>query len=476
MSQYQKGRGNATLVGFSCCLQAGKPIDWQRGAEQLTHIARGSHHRLWLFVVLLALMTSTNSLRALAAAPSPQAVPVAPAPLLLPALEWLSGDVTLHSHWADIGLTPGAAEQLTLALDARYHLRNDGKEDAAVRLRVELPRVDDLTLTVDTVPLELQPERDTAFVTQFTVPADGQIDLQLTYAASLPAGLLPELQYPLAQIDAWPGQTSAQINLLPAAGIPPAVWLRVEPADWRYAPPEVSVDTALQWLYDGNLPAAIRFQFIRPDLAQQLAQAQAAGDTVDALSMRAALYTRLATAAQEGGNDNAAERFYAQAVAGWIAALRQLETENAAASVTGPLHASLAALYRARVVGTDGSTDPAYAELMVAETAAALPGIMADDPRRAELERWQADGLRLLVADARRRGDVAGALALIDRLAAGPVGATNDTFLANERKALIVQQALTLLEAGDRVAALALAGDALTDPTLQPPDELPEPV
>ena len=51
----------------------------------------------------------------------------------------------------------------------------------------------------------------------------------------------------------------------------------------------------------------------------------------------------------------------------------QLETENAGASVAGPLHGDLAALYRARVVGLDGSTDPAYAELMVAETVALCP-------------------------------------------------------------------------------------------------------
>ncbi len=51
------------------------------------------------------------------------------------------------------------------------------------------------------------------------------------------------------------------------------------------------------------------------------------------------------------------------------------------------------------------------------EAALALQGMMVDDPRRAELEQWQVEGLRLLLTDARRRGDIPGALALIERLA-----------------------------------------------------------
>jgi hypothetical protein len=78
----------------------------------------------------------------------------------------------------------------------------------------------------------------------------------------------------------------------------------------------------------------------------------------------------------------------------------------------------------------------------------------------------------LLLTDARRRGDVTVALALIDRLANSSAGAGAAEFLAEERNALIVQQALELLERGDRTAALALAGDAIADPDLQPPADL----
>jgi hypothetical protein len=124
------------------------------------------------------------------------------------------------------------------------------------------------------------------------------------------------------------------------------------------------------------------------------------------------------------------------------------------------------------VVGANGATNPLYAELMTSEASTALQSLAPDDPRRPELDRWQADGLRLLLTDARRRGDVGVALALIDRLAASSAGAGAAEFLAEERAALIVQQALELLERGDRPAALALAGDAIADPALQPPQEL----
>jgi hypothetical protein len=61
---------------------------------------------------------------------------------------------------------------------------------------------------------------------------------------------------------------------------------------------------------------------------------------------------------------------------------------------------------------------------------------------------------------------------LIDRLALSSAGAGAAEFLAEERKALVVQQALELLDRGDRSAAFALAGDAIADPALQPPADL----
>jgi hypothetical protein len=108
---------------------------------------------------------------------------------------------------------------------------------------------------------------------------------------------------------------------------------------------------------------------------------------------------------------------------------------------------------------------------MVVEAGLALAGVMVDDPRRDELEQWQVEGLRLMLADLRQRGDIPGALALIEQLQTLPAGASGSDFLAQERQALVVQQAVQLIEQGDRAAALALAGDLILSPALQPPAE-----
>ena len=62
--------------------------------------------------------------------------------------------------------------------------------------------------------------------------------------------------------------------------------------------------------------------------------------------------------------------------------------------------------------------------------------------------------------------------ALIDRLSGTLADENSAAFLDAERQALLVQQALLLLEQGDRSAALTLAGDVLSDATLQPASEL----
>jgi hypothetical protein len=230
----------------------------------------------------------------------------------------------------------------------------------------------------------------------------------------------------------------------------------------------------VRWLYDGSPPDAFVFEALHPAVWQQIQAAEQAavpGAAAGAFAQLGDLYAILAQGAAAEGNVAASERFYSQAVAAYSSGIRQAEAAGAAAEL-GSLHAGMAALYRARVVGADGTSNAVYAELMTAEASSALQALGADDTRRAELERWQAEGLRLLLTNARRRGDVAVALALIDRLAGSSAGAGAAEFLAEERKALIVQQALELLDRGDRTAALALAGDAIANPDLQPPAEL----
>jgi hypothetical protein len=446
----------------------------------------GSTNVLLLLILTVASAALWPSLRAAAA---PVAVyqgqataPVGGAELVLPVLTpAVSAGISLHTHTVDVALAPGDNLALTVAMQAAYRLHNDGSEPATIVIRVPQPPTGTLSLTLDGAPLAPAPQADGSLSVAVTVEPDQPVTVALDYADVIADRRLPQLRYPSGELNQWLGQVSMRLDLRPAASMPPASWLHAAPDAWRYAPPGVSPDPALEWLYDGSPPDAIVFQALHPAVWQQIQaaeQAAAPGSGVAAAAQLGELYTGLAQAAAAEDSTAAAERFYAQAVAAYSDGLRQSEASAPAAAATAPsaeragLHAGLAGLYRSRVVGPDGTSNPVYAELMTAEASSALQGLGPDDPRRAELQRWQAEGLRLLLTDARRRGDVGIALTLIDRLASSEAGAGAADFLAQERKALIVQQALELLERNDRAAALALAGAEITDPALQPPADL----
>ena len=446
MAQYQKGKRNATSWRFSGVIVA---------------------------LYALALVAGALAVRGVAAAPGAQASSPA-ADLVLPVITPVEpSPISLPTHIVELALTRGESGEPGVALRALYRLHNDGKEPATVTLRIPVAAASNFELSVDGEALVAQPAADGALVATVAVGVDAPVTVELVYRAGLGDALLPTVRYPAARLRAWPGQISLRAEVQPDASIPPASWLRVAPAGWAYAPPGVTSDPAAEWLFDGDLPEEIVIQFVRPETWQQVQQAEQAAVAGAPLSNFATLGDVVGVLAEaaRAGNSAAAERYYGQAVAAYSTGLRQGEAAGASVQELAGLHAGLATLYRARVVGADGATNVHYAELMAAEASAALPGIMADDPKRIVLDRWQAEGLRLLLADTRRRGDVAGALALIDRLAASEAGMANADYLARERKALIVQQALALLEQGDRAAALALAGDALVDPALQPPGD-----
>ena len=390
-------------------------------------------------------------------------------PVLVPAE---SANLTLHTHLVDIVLEAIEGGGTQLRLNALYELRNDEKTPAAVSVRLLGDGFSIVTL--DDVPLTFASGENGEEIGQFEVAAGESAELQLNYSSELGRQAVQKIVYPVSSITQWNGPTSMRVDLTPGISVDTESWLGIEPDSWSYAPPGQTDDTALQWLYDGNLPGDIAFAFVDPILWQQLQQADQAVEseaTPEAYGALGDRYARIANAAAAAGNGPAAARFRAQAVAAYTAGLRNSTARGASPIDMAPLHAALAALYRGQVVDARGATDAAYAELMVLESGAALTGIMADDLRRPELENWQAEGLRLLLTDARRRDDITAALALIDRLAASPAGAANAEFLANEREALLVQQGLTLLEQGDRQAALAVAGDTIGDPTLQPAHE-----
>ena len=421
--------------------------------------------RLMVFTICLAALTLP---RLVQAAPFVQ---TAPAPVTLPAIvPQQPTEVALHTHLVRIELAPDAQSTL-VTLAAEYRLRNDNRTAASVPVQWDAPVPANVAVTLNSAPLATVSEgqRTTA---QIDVPADSELTLQLRYQQTLPAAAIQAIRYPTRSLDPWGGQPSLRLDLLPGDALPPEAWLSVTPPSWRYAPPTVTAGTALEWLYDGGLPDAITFEFVAPSVWQETQQLASTATTPATYAALGAAYQRLASAAAALGDSPLQERFYAQAVAAYTAGIRAAEGAGAPIVETATLHADLAALYRTQVVGADGVANPIFAELMTLEADRALPGVMADDPRRAELLRWQGEGLRLLLADARRRGDIATALALIDRLSGALADANSAAFLAAEREALLVQQALLLLEQGDRDAALALAGAVLTDPTLQPAGEL----
>jgi len=391
----------------------------------------------------------------------PVLMPTAPAALVL------------HTHTADIAVAQDADGRWVVNLTGEYLLQNDEKTPVAATIDTKGAPEGSLALALDGAPLLLATGDGGRSTASLTVAPDTRANVTLRYSIPLGDVPLPFLRYPTGRLDEWPGRVSLRVDLRPAQSLPLESWLQVLPDEWAYAPPSTSVEPAAEWLYDGNPPEMVEFRFINPELWQQLQTFSFAAvpeGPPEAFRQLGELYARLATAA--ASDESTAARFFAQAVGAYNDGLRQGQAAGAGAQELGGLHASLAALYRGRVVGADGSTEPRYAELMAASAGAALGVLPAEDARWPELERWQTEGLRLLLADARRRGDVAAALALIDRLAASPTGATGAEFLEAERRALVVQQALELLQQDDRPAALALAGDAIADPALQPPDTM----
>jgi hypothetical protein len=465
-----KDSSNATLRQFSSLTRIG-------------HFARAC-----LPLLLFAFLATVSPVFAVDPSAYASAAPVAALPsrlplqenalaadLLLPVLTPVtSAGISLHTHTVDISLTPSDSLVLNVAMSAVYRLHNDGSEAATITLRVPQVGSGTLALAADGVPLAPSSQEDGTLTVAVLVEPDQPVVLTLDFSDVIIDRRLPQLRYLSAELNQWLGQVSMRLDIRPAANMPPASWLRVLPEDWAYAPPGVSPDPAVRWLYDGSPPDAFVFEALHPSVWQQIQTAEQAaspGAAAGAFAQLGDLYATLAQGAAAEGNAAVAERFYSQAVAAYSSGIRQAEAAGAAPEL-GSLHGGLAALYRSRVVGADGASNPVYAELMTAQASSALGTLAADDTRRAELERWQAEGLRLLLTDARRRGDVTVALALIDRLALSSAGAGAAGFLAEERKALVVQQALELLERGDRSAAFALAGDAIADPALQPPADL----
>lgn len=428
------------------------------------HAGMRAHH---ISLVLLLVMQALLTVQPLHAAPSSQAT-TSPGEIILPVVSpGAATAATLHTHIATISLELDEQGSETIGLLATYDVRNDSKEP--IQLPLTFTAAPDFAweMTQDGAPVNVTIESDGRATATIIVPANDRADITLTASRTLSDQLLFRLVYPTELLRRWRGQRSVRVDLRPAAQPDRSGWLRIEPDAWRYT---VSDATELEWLYEGEAPVRILFEAVAPGVWQELQTLHAAaqGHAPQAYAALGQRYQALADAAAQLDDSQTQARFLAQATAAYTDGIRQGESIGAPAVELAMLHAGLAALYRTRVAATGQVED---AQAMVVEAGLALAGVMVDDPRRRELEQWQVEGLRLMLADLRRRGDIPGALALIEQLQTLPAGASGSDFLAQERQALVVQQAVQLIEQGDRATALALAGDWIQSPALQPPAE-----
>ncbi len=373
---------------------------------------------------------------------------------------------TLHTHVATMLFEYDEQNRPWLRFEARYDLRNETRSALGFSIRLEPGALQDLSLTQDGAAVALAFAEDGLLAAQMTIPPNQNSVLRLTTRRSLDGLSLVHVEYPTEALRRWRGQRSIRIELIPGNALARDAWLRVEPDSWSYSP--FADDGRLEWLFEGEIPSRILFQSMAPDAWRTLQQLLGVVGAPSANAALAEHYRKLAIAALQLGENAIYERFLAQATAAYLEGIRRIEAAGAPAHQSAALHAGLANLYRERLARGEDLT---YAQLMVDEVELALRGLMVDDPRRAELEQWRIDGLRLLLTDLRRRGDIPAALALIEQLRSLAADGVGGDFLEQERQALLVQQAVEMIERRDRTAALALAGDLIDAPTLHPPAE-----
>jgi hypothetical protein len=380
-----------------------------------------------------------------------------------------TGAGELQTHTADIVLAQEGAS-LVAAVDGLYRVQNATDEAVTLLVRIDpqpegggaLPAA--VTLAANGQPLTLQPGENDSLTGQVSLPADGRVNLRLRYGVNLGEGPLVDLAYDATHVRAWTGTRSLRVAFDLPAALAPETWLDIAPADWSDL---AGSENGVKWLYDGVLPdQPMQISFIHPDTWARLTTAENAAVPGAAPAAFLALGDLYRALYDQAGGRAAVDRFYAQALAAYTAGVEAAAGDAGAAA---PLNAGLASLYRSRVVSPDGRTAPAYARLMTGTAQLAATGLPPDSARRAEMLRWQQEGLALQLIDARGRRDWVGALALLDQLAALPAELVDPARIAQDRRAVEIQQALQLLEQGDRSAALALAGEGIADIELAPP-------
>lgn len=419
------------------------------------------------------------------AGPHPQNAAPPPSHLFL--LPLGETPIEILTHTLDAAVSVDGERALRMDIRAAYRLHNPKTTESTLLLQVDAPpspnpdqlRLPDaLALESDGQPLLLQPTGNgLQQTTQISFGPDQRRTLLLTYTLRFPAADLPAFVYPAHLLSAWPGRLGSwRVTLTiadPGTGaLAPDNWLSVEPEGWTYT------GSRLQWLSEEPPPkSAIRWQVLHPALWQeiqnrrQIIRQQPAPTTFLELGdIYRALYTSATDESDTAAGDR--EQFYAHALGAYTDGLAAAQQSSAPAAEIARLHHALAALYRSRSIGADGQLDPAYVQLMVEEAEAALALLPDEAPAlRSEATGWLADGLRQQARQARQRQAWPAAIALIDRLAALPDSPVDAAALAEERRLLLLEQALQFLDQNNPEAALALAGPTLSLDNLLPPAE-----
>ena len=435
---------------------------------------------VWLLLATLAPYTS------LLAAPPAQSQPPDESHLLL--LPLGETPIELLTHTVDVAVSVGADRSLRLDVAAAYRFHNPKTADSsALLLQINTP--DDgnpallrlpqaIALESNGQPLPLQATGNgLQQTTQLTLGPDERQTLTLWYSLHFATSDLPVFVYPASALDVWPGRVGSwRVTLNFADGgsgaLYPDNWLAVEPEGWSYN------GSRLQWLSEDLFPQQpLRWQVVHPAIWQEIESRQQTirqQPTAAEFSALGDIYRRLFESAgkQAAAQDPDRERFYAQALAAYSDGLSFVKQTGLPLNEGARLHQALAALYRSRSIGTDGSIDPAYVQWMMAEAAAALAALPAAAAvERSEVTGWLADGLRVQASQAQQRKEWPAAIALLDRLAALPDSPVDPAQLAEERRLLLLEQALQFLEQGNPEAVLALTGSTLATDDLLPASE-----
>ena len=389
--------------------------------------------------------------------------------------------VRLQTHVASLSVVHGGDEEVSVYVDAAYTLSNPGQEAVTVPLLVFAgtgsSQPQDVSLMAANQALGLTP-REGGYAAQTEIGADARLTLQLRYRVVLDQTPLATVRYAPSILRRWPGGISLRVEMSLPASIPQEAWTAATPDTWSYAPSTGDV-TAIKWLYDAGIPQEpFVVQFVAPAVFAQIQAAApsrlpAAAAEGQELSGRGSylalgdLYRSLSEV--EAAPAAVRERFASQAIAAYVdGAANQ---SSATGDELARLHMGLAGIYRERTVAA-GSGAENYAAAMAEEAAQALAALPPDDARRAELLRWRADGLRLMLDRAVAERDWTSAAALLEELAALPDGVVDEETLARQRQSLAVEQALELLARGERGAAVALAGHDIVGEVAMPPAEL----